>query len=56
MQSRMQSVDPETPATFVIWREGRVTALVVCQLMNGHRKLALALARTQQRRIAAALR
>jgi hypothetical protein len=56
VQSRMPSADPDDPATFVIWREGRVTALVVCQLMNDHRKLALALARIQQRRIAATLR
>jgi hypothetical protein len=41
--------------TAIVWREGRAVAILSCQLMNGHRKLAHALARSQQRRIAAAL-
>jgi hypothetical protein len=42
--------------SLVLWRYGRVVALVACQEMTSHRSLALSLARTQQRRIAAALR
>jgi hypothetical protein len=43
-------------ATGVEWRQGRIQARVVCEEMVGHRALALALARTQRPRIAAALR
>ena len=42
--------------TAVIWRHGRVVAYVHCSQMTEHRALALAHARKQQRRIAAALR
>jgi hypothetical protein len=42
--------------SLVLWRTGRVVALVACQEMSGHRSLALSLARKQQRRIAEALR
>jgi hypothetical protein len=42
--------------TLVLWRYGRVVALLACQEMTSHRSLALSLARKQQRRIAGALR
>jgi hypothetical protein len=41
--------------TAVVWRSGRVLAVLDYSSPTGHEKLALALARTQQRRIAAAL-
>ena len=41
--------------TGVVWRFGRVVALVNCEWMMPHRALALSMARMQQRRIAAAL-
>jgi hypothetical protein len=44
------------PGTAVAWRFGRVLAVVNCAAPTGHQKLALALARKQQRRMAAALR
>ena len=40
--------------TWVAWRSGRVVGVVGCQEMTGHRTLALALARKQQRCIATA--
>ena len=40
----------------VVWRHGRVLAFVGCSYMTGHRALALAQARRQQRRIASELR
>ena len=49
-------VKSSNDATGVAWREGRIEARVVCEEMAGHRALALALARKQQRRIAASLR
>jgi hypothetical protein len=42
--------------TSIVWRFGRVLAIVNCSAPRGHEKLALALARKQQRRVAAALR
>jgi hypothetical protein len=42
--------------TLVLWRYGRVVALLACQEMTSHRSLAVSLARKQQRRIAGALR
>lgn len=47
---------PSEPATVVIWRQGRVFAMVTCSEMAGHQKFALALARKHEQRIAAALR
>jgi hypothetical protein len=44
------------PGTSIAWRFGRVLAVVRCSAPSGHQKLASALARKQQRRIAAALR
>ena len=41
--------------TAVLWRHGRVVALVSCMEMTRHRTLALAQARKQQRRIVAQL-
>jgi hypothetical protein len=41
--------------TAVLWRHGRVVAMVSCFEMTGHRSLALAQARKQQRRIFAQL-
>jgi hypothetical protein len=41
--------------TWIVWRSGKVVALLSCQLMTGHWNLAVALAAKQQRRIAAAL-
>ena len=43
-------------ATSVAWYHGRVAAQVVCEKVARHRAVALALARKQERRIAAALR
>lgn len=43
---------PDT-GTSVLWRHGRVVALVGCLEMRRHRSLALAQARKQERRIAA---
>jgi hypothetical protein len=44
------------PGSTVFWREGRVVAVVSCRVMAGHQRVALEMARKQQRRIAAALR
>jgi hypothetical protein len=41
--------------TLVFWRHGRVVAHVGCRQMTNHRRLAVALARKQQRRLLAAL-
>ena len=41
--------------TVVFWRHGRVLAFMICSEMTQHRALAVALARKQQRRIAAKL-
>ena len=43
-------------ATAVLWRFDRVLAVLNCSSQLDHEKLALALAKTQQRRVAAALR
>jgi hypothetical protein len=40
-------------STFVLWRDGRVVASVLAQNIGSHRTLAVALARKQDRRIAA---
>jgi hypothetical protein len=40
--------------TRIVWRSGRVVAMLACYDMTGHRALAFALARAQQARIAAA--
>ena len=45
-----------TDGSAVVWRYRRVVAYVTCTDMGGHRKLALALARKQQRRIVALTR
>ena len=52
----MYSSSSPDGGTVVIWRYSRVVAWVMCQEMAAHRKLAIALARKQQQRIAAALR
>ena len=54
--ARVYSSSSADDGTVVIWRYSRVVAWVMCQEMAAHRKLAIALARTQQQRIAAALR
>jgi len=41
--------------TQVVWRVGRVLAVLGCEQMTGHQGLALLLAREQQRRLATAL-
>ena len=41
--------------THVLWRSGRVVALVLCEWMTPHRALALSMAPRQQRRIVQAL-
>jgi hypothetical protein len=50
------SEDASEPGSTVAWRQGRVAAYVSCREMVGHRALALALARKQQRRIVARTR
>jgi hypothetical protein len=40
--------------TRIVWRSGRVVAMLACYEMTGHRALAFELARAQQSRIAAA--
>ncbi len=45
-----------TDGSAVVWRYRRVIAYVTCTDMSGHRELALALARKQQRRIVALTR
>jgi hypothetical protein len=55
-RARVYSGRSPEVGTFVIWRHARVVAWVHCQEMSGHRRLAVALARAQQRRIAAAVR
>jgi hypothetical protein len=42
-------------STFVLWHDGRVVSSLVCHKAQGHRELALALARKQDRRATAAL-
>jgi hypothetical protein len=42
-------------STFVLWRDGRVVSSVMCHKSTGHRTLAVALARKQDRRASAAL-
>lgn len=42
-------------STFVLWRDGRVVSSVLCHKMKDHRALAVALARTQDRRATSAL-
>ena len=41
-------------STFVLWRDGRTVSSVLTHAMPGHRELAVALARTQDRRASAA--
>ena len=48
--------DPSPSSTVVAWREGRVLGLVVCERLRRCQATALALARTQQRRMTAAIR
>jgi hypothetical protein len=50
------SETPRDGTTVVVWRHGRVVAGVTCERVARHRANALALARKQERRIAAALR
>ena len=50
------SIGGREPTTSVLWRYRGVTAILTCSEMTQHRTLALALARKQQRRIAAVLR
>jgi hypothetical protein len=45
----------QDPGTAVVWRFDRVLAVLNCSSPTGHEKLAPALARKQQRRIAAAV-
>jgi len=52
----MYTSNSRKTGTSVVWRYGRVLAWVSCLEMTGHRTLALAQARKQQRRMAAALR
>jgi hypothetical protein len=42
-------------STFALWRDGRVVSSLLTHAMRGHRELALALSRTQDRRASAAL-
>jgi hypothetical protein len=50
-----RSTSSPDDATAVVWRYQRIVAYVVCSDMSGHRRVAQALARKQQRRIAATL-
>ncbi len=54
--ARVYSSSSPDDGTVVIWRYSRVVAWVMCQEMTNHRRLAIALARKQQQRIAAAVR
>lgn len=54
--ARLYSSPSPDVGTVVIWRHSRVVAWLMCEEMTTHRQLAIALARKQQQRIAAALR
>jgi hypothetical protein len=54
-EGRVYEYGADEPGTFVLWRHGRVVAMLSCYQTARQTSLARSLARTQERRIATAL-